>query len=243
MTFRPSGANAPSSTTPSTRKCTRARSRTRTASGPSRPSASTGSSRHQGQEHLLHRRRLDQMVRGRHAQRLLQLRRPPSRQARRPDRDHLGRRRPQGRQEDHLQAVARRRVQVRQCAQGARRQEGRPRHHLHADDPGSGGLDARLRAHRRHPLGDLRRLLAGFDRRPHRGLQVHRRRHRRRRPARRPQDSAQGQCRRGLRQSRRRHLRHRRQAHRRRRRHEGRPRRLLRRRSPRPCRPIARARR
>ena len=42
--------------------------------------------------------RLDQMVRGRRHQRLLQLRRPAFGQARRPDRDHLGRRRPEGRQ-------------------------------------------------------------------------------------------------------------------------------------------------
>ena len=45
--------------------------------------------------------------------------------------------------------------------QGARRQEGRPRHHLPADDPGGGLRDARLRAHRRGPLGGVRRLLAG----------------------------------------------------------------------------------
>ena len=58
---------------------------------------------HQGQEHLLRpAQRLDQMVRGRHAQRRLQLHRPASGQARRPDRHHLGRRRSQGRQEDHL---------------------------------------------------------------------------------------------------------------------------------------------
>ena len=100
--------------------------------------------------------------------------------------------------------AARRGVQVRQRAEGARRQEGRPRHHLHADDPRGGLRHARLRAHRRDPLGGLRRLLAGLARRPHRGLQIDRRHHRRRRPARRPQDSAQGQCRRRLRQSRRR---------------------------------------
>ena len=76
--------------------------------------------------------------------------------------------------------------------EGARRQEGRPRHHLHADDPGSGDRHARLRAHRRHPFRGVRRLLAGFARRPHRGLQVADHRHRRRRRARRPQDSAQG---------------------------------------------------
>ncbi len=173
--------------------------------------------------------RLDQMVRGRHAQRRLQLHRPASRQARRPDRDHLGRRRPQGRQEDHLQATARRGLPLRQRAEGARRQEGRPRHHLHADDPGSGDRHARLHAHRRRAFGGVRRLLAGFARRPHRGLQIDRHHHRRRRRARRPQDSAQGQHRCRRRQGRRRHLDHRRAPHRRQGEHEAGPRRLLRR--------------
>ena len=53
-------------------------------------------------------------------------------------------------------------------AQG--RQEGRPRHHLHADGHRHRRRDARLRAHRRGAFGDLRRLLAGFDRRPHQRL-------------------------------------------------------------------------
>ena len=43
---------------------------------------------------------------------------------------------PEGRPQDHLPRAARRGVPVRQCAEGARRQEGRPRHHLSADDPG-----------------------------------------------------------------------------------------------------------
>ena len=81
---------------------------------------------------------------------------------------------PERRQEDHLQAIARRGLPLRQRAQGARRQEGRPRHHLPADDPGSGDRHARLRAHRRHPFGGVRRLLAGLARRPHRGLQIDR---------------------------------------------------------------------
>ena len=48
----------------------------------------------QDQEHQLRRRRLDQMVRGRHAERLGVLPRPAPGDARRPDRDHLGKRRP-----------------------------------------------------------------------------------------------------------------------------------------------------
>ena len=146
-------------------------------------------------------RRLDQMVRGRGHQRRAQLHRPPSRQARRPGRHHLGRRRSQGRSQDHLPRAARRGLPLRQRAQGARRQEGRPRHHLPADDPRGGVRDARLRAHRRGPLGGVRRLLAGLARRPHRGCEVGRRHHRRRGLARRPQGAAQGECRRRRRAS------------------------------------------
>ena len=115
----------------------------------------------------------------------------------------------------HLSRAARRGLPLRQCAEGPRRQEGRPRHHLHADDPGGGLRHAGLRPHRRDPFGGVRRLLARFARRPHRGLRLQRRHHRRRGPARRPQGSAQGQRRRGLRQGRRRRPRHRRAAHRR----------------------------
>ena len=77
------------------RRCTRARSTTRTASGPRQAQArGLDQAVHQGQEHLVRTRQgLDQMVRGRRAQRRLQLHRPASGQARRPDRDHLGRRR------------------------------------------------------------------------------------------------------------------------------------------------------
>ena len=51
-------------------------------------------------------------------------------------------------------------------------QKRRPRHDLPADDPRGGLRDARLRAARRHPLGRVRRLLAGLARRPHRGLRL-----------------------------------------------------------------------
>ena len=125
--------------------------------------------------------RLDQMVRGRRHQRRLQLHRPPPAHPRRPDRHHLGRRRSERFKAHHLQGIARRGLPLRQYSAQPQRQERRPRHHLHADDSGSGLRHARLRAHRRDPFRGVRRLLAGFARRPHRGLQVERRHHRRRR--------------------------------------------------------------
>ena len=78
----------------------------------------------------------------------------------------------------------------------ARRQGRRSRRHLPADDPRAGDRDARLRAHRRHALGHLRRLL----RRPPSAIasttpaQAHH--HRRRRLAARQGRAAQGQRRR-----------------------------------------------
>ena len=63
----------------------------------------------------------------------------------------------------------------------ARREEGRSRRDLPADDPRSGDRDARLRAHRRHPLGGVRRLLAGVAARPHQRRAVQGAHHRRRR--------------------------------------------------------------
>ena len=49
---------------------------------------------------------------------------------------------------------------LRQRPQGHGRQEGRPRHHLHAAGPGDRHRHAGLRQGRRHPLGGVRRLLA-----------------------------------------------------------------------------------
>ena len=183
----------------------------------------------QDQERLVRaRRRLDQVVRGRQPQRRLQLHRPAPGDARAADRHHLGRRRSVAIQAHHLSGAARRGLQARQYPAQPQRREGRPRHHLHADDPGGGLRHARLRAHRRDPLGGVRRLLAGIARRPHRGLRLQGRDHGRRRRARRPQGAAEGQHRRRHRQGRRRRSRHRRAPHRRRRRHGSGARRLLR---------------
>ena len=133
-----------------------------------------------------------------------QLHRPAPRDARRPDRDHLGGRRPERRREDHLPRAARAGLQARQRAEGARRQEGRPGHHLHADDPRGRLRHAGLRADRRGPLGGVRRLLAGQPGRPHQRLRQQAGDHRRRGPARRPQRPAQAEHRRGARALRRR---------------------------------------
>ena len=59
-----------------------------------------------------------------------------------------------------LSRAARGRVPVRERAEAAWRHEGRPRHDLHADDSRDRHRDARVRAHRRDPLGGVRRLLA-----------------------------------------------------------------------------------
>ena len=147
----------------------------------------------QDQGRRLRRQRAHPLVRGRRAERRLQLHRPAPRDARRPDRDPVGGRRPEGRRQDHLPGTAPAGRQARQRAQGARRQEGRPGHDLHADDPGDRLRHAGLRAHRRHPLGGVRRLLARFARQPDQRLRQQARDHHRRRQARRPQRPAQGQ--------------------------------------------------
>ena len=126
-----------------------------------------------------------------------------------------------------LSGAARRGLPVRQHPAQPQRREGRPRHHLPADDPGGRLRDAGLRAHRRHPLGGVRRLLARLARRPHRGLRLQGGDHRRRGRPRRPQDPAQGQHRRRHRQGRRRRPRHRGAPHRRRGRDGSGARRLL----------------
>ena len=116
--------------------CTRPRSPTRTPSGASRAADRLDQALYPGQEHFLRLpRRLDQVVRGRQAQRLGQLHRPPPRDPRRPDRDHLGERRPERRRAHHLPPAPRRGLEVRQRAADPRREEGRPRRALPADDP------------------------------------------------------------------------------------------------------------
>ena len=137
------------------------------------------------------------LVRRRGAERLGQLPRPAPAGARQRHRHHLGGRRPQGQPQDHLRRGPRRDLPHGQCAEGARRQEGRPGHHLPADDPRGGLRHAGLRPHRRDPFGDLRRLLARLHRRADPGLRQPHRHHRRRGPARRAHRAAEGERRRG----------------------------------------------
>ena len=119
----------------------------------------------------------------------------------RQDRDHLRGRRRQG-DEDHLPGAPPPRLHVRERAEVARHQERRPRHRLHADVDRGRGRDAGVRAHRRHPLGRVRRLLrqepAGAHHRRRRGRGAHRRRA----VPRRARDPAQGRGRRGARDGR-----------------------------------------
>ena len=181
----------------------------------------------QGQEHVIRRpQRLDQMVRRRRHQCRSQLHRSASAEAREPDGDHLGRRRSLEVQAHHLCGACAPGRTFRQCAEKPRRQEGRSGHDLPAHDSRGGLCDARLRAHWRDPFRRVRRLLARGHRRPHRGRQIRRRHHRGRGSSWRPEGSAQGQCRRGDRESGRRQDRDRCQAHRRPRRLATRARRL-----------------
>ena len=105
-------------------------------------------------------------------QRLLQLPRPaPRRRARLApqqgrDPDLGGRARRLAR--PHLRRAPPRGLPLRQRAEGARREEGRPRRPLHADDPRAPDRDAGLHAHRRHPQRRVRRLLGRVAARPHR---------------------------------------------------------------------------
>ncbi len=100
-----------------------------------------------------------QVVHRRHAERLLQLPRPPrDRRPRRARRLPLARRGRHGARH-HLRGAARRGRTLRQRAQGPRRARRRRRRDLPADDPRGRRRDARLRAHRRAAQRRLRRLL------------------------------------------------------------------------------------
>ena len=98
----------------------------------------------------------------------LQLPRPPPRHlAPQQGGDHLGRR-ARRQPHAHLSRSASRSVPLRQRAEEASASKTGDRvAHLHADDPGAGDRDARLRAHRRDALRRLRRLQRRGAARPH----------------------------------------------------------------------------
>ncbi len=138
-----------------------------------------------------------QVVHRRHAERLLQLPRPPRhRRPWRPCGLPLARR---GwlRARHHLRRAARRRRTLRQCAQGPGRAEGRRRRHLPADDSRGRRRHARLRAHRRAAQRRLRRLLRRGRARAHGVLRGKAVDHRRRRRAQGQDRARQGPRRRG----------------------------------------------
>ena len=81
--------------------------------------------------------------------------------------------------------------------QAQRRRPRRPRADLHADDRRGDVRDARVRAHRRHPFGRVRRLRGGEPRHAHRRRAARGAGHRRRRHARRQGRAVQAPGRRG----------------------------------------------
>ena len=87
------------------------------------------------------------------------------------DRDHLGGRAGRDSPAD-LRGAARRGAEVRQRAQVAGDQKGRPRGGLHGHDAGAGDCAAGLRAHRRGSLGDLWRICRQRHCRPRERLGV-----------------------------------------------------------------------
>jgi hypothetical protein len=121
------------------------------------------------------------VVRRRQAQRVRQLRRSPhpvrTSQQGGPDLRGRARRPPHA----HLLGPLRRRQPIRERPQVTRRRERGPRGDLPAAHPRGGHQHARLRADRRHPLGDLRRILARVRARPHQRFAVQGPHHRRRR--------------------------------------------------------------
>ena len=101
-----------------------------------------------------------EVVPGREAQRLLQLRRPARRERqRRQGRLLLGGRARRGTAHDQLRRSPAGHRPVRERAEEARREEGNRRRDLHGDDSGAAGGDACMRPHRRTAHGGLRRIL------------------------------------------------------------------------------------
>ena len=140
---------------------------------------------------------LGEVVRGRPAQRVLQLPRPARRgRRRRQGRVLLGGRARRG-AGDHLPGAPRRRLPVRERPQGARRAQGRPGRDLPGHGPRAPGRDARVRSDRGAALGRLRWLLIGGPPRSHQRRRGQGLDHRRRWLSPRRRRAAEGQRGRG----------------------------------------------
>ena len=171
-----------------TRRCTRARSRTRTDSGPSRPSASTGSSPSPRSRTPPSARTMSRSNGSRTARSTS----PTTAStgisqsaATRPRSSGKATTRKHDKKITYKRAARRRSAASPTCCKARGVKKGDRVTIYLPMIPEAAVRDARLRAHRRDPFGGVRRLLAGFARRPHRGLRVERRHHRRRRRARR----------------------------------------------------------
>ena len=151
--------HGPSPTKPPTRRCTSSPSSTPTASGASRPSGSTGSSRSKVKQTSFDDHHVDikwfadgtlnvsHNCLDRHLA-----------ERGRPGGDHLeGDDPPTTRKSPTASSTSRSAGSPTPCAVG--RAPRRRSDHLHADDPRGRGRHARLHPHRRDPLGGLRRLL------------------------------------------------------------------------------------
>ena len=126
---------------------------------------------------------LREVVRRRPDERLVQLPGSPRRGGQGREGRLSLRRRERRHPDDHLRRAALRRLPLRQRAQEAGRQAGRPGRHLHADDPGAADGDAGVRADRGGALGRLRRLQRRGGSRPDERCGRGRDHHGRRRPA------------------------------------------------------------
>ena len=115
-------------------------------------------------------RPLRPLVHRRRGQHLLQRARPPHRHPQQPAGADLRFPRHQQQTNLHLRPPAVRGAIARRHAARLRREKRRRRHPLYADGAGGDLRHAGLRAHRRHPLGGVRRLRAQGARHPHRRL-------------------------------------------------------------------------
>ena len=135
-----------------------------------------------------------ELVRRRPDQPVPQRGRPPPEGARRQQRADLGVHRSRQGGRLQLPPAARRGAAHGRLPDRAGRQEGRPRADLHADDRRGRLRDAGLRAHRRHPLGGVRRLCQRQPGQPHRQRHADGDRQRRCRQPQRQGGALQGRC-------------------------------------------------